>query len=599
MNTAPSTAPKPAVPSQVDTPPPPPAKPSRKRARLVGVDAARGVSLLGMISLHALYEADAAGNPTWSELAFSGKAAAAFALLAGVGVTFATGRRPVRRADARATVAMLAVRALAIGAVGMYLSGIDTVLDSVILPYLAVVFLLAIPLVFLRTWAVAVIGVVLALAGPAANHLLLPHLPEPSLANPTFARLAEDPVGMLTELSLTGFYPSPVWLAYMCAGIVIGRLDLTRAKVATVLFAGGTVLAVAATTASWLLLHRFGGLAHIWAAQPRSGLTAAQTTELLTFGGNGYTPSSTWWWLAIDAPHTSTPFDILSTSGIAVAVLGLMLLVGRVTVPVLRHLTMALLVPLAAAGSMTLTFYTVHVMFINSDFDTYSATDGWLVQIVVVVLIALAVRFTVGRGPLEAVIVALATRARRAAAEGGKRMAADAPAAEPAVATPEPPAPAGPDALPVPATAKQVVPARPRRERRPARRPGRLHHTRRWVRRGQQPPWIVSDALWQRIEPLLAEVERSGRHPAHDRIPDRLVLCGVLFVLYTRIPWELLPHQLGFGSGMTCRRRLGEWHAAGVWPRLHQILLAELPGAHGADRPKRSLGSLPARTAVP
>ena len=57
--------------------------------------------------------------------------------------------------------------------------------------------------------------------------------------------------------------------------------------------------------------------------------------------------------------------------------------------------------------------------------------------------------------------------------------------------------------------------------------------------------------------------------------------CGILFVLYTAIPWEFLPQELGFGSGMTCRRRLAEWQEAGVWQRLHEVLLAEL---HAADR---------------
>ncbi|MEV4509332.1 heparan-alpha-glucosaminide N-acetyltransferase domain-containing protein [Dactylosporangium sp. NPDC049525] len=447
---------RPDLASPAGTAPPPPATPDQKRARLVGVDAARGVSLLCMITLHALYEADAAGHPTWSELAFSGKAAAAFALLAGVGITFATGRRPVRRADARPTVAMLAVRALAIGTIGLFLSGSDTMLNSVILPYLAVVFLLAIPLVFLPTWAVAVIGVVLATAGPVANHILLPHLPEPSLANPTFARLADDPVGMLTELSLTGFYPSPVWLAYMCAGIVIGRLNLAKIRTGAVLLAGGTVLAVAAKTASSFLLHRYG-LAHIWSAQPASGFSVAQTNDLLTFGGNGYTPSSTWWWLTIDAPHTSTQFDILGTTGIAVAVLGLLLLLGHVNVRFLRHLITAVLVPLAAVGSMTLSFYAAHVMFINSEYDTYSATTGCLVQLIAVVFIALAVRCTVGRGPLEAAVVALATRARRLAATASPGLRSRR-SAEPADATAQLEA-AGGDVPPVRATATPAVPA--------------------------------------------------------------------------------------------------------------------------------------------
>jgi transposase len=76
------------------------------------------------------------------------------------------------------------------------------------------------------------------------------------------------------------------------------------------------------------------------------------------------------------------------------------------------------------------------------------------------------------------------------------------------------------------------------------------------VRKGQQPPWIVSGELWARIEPLLPVVPRRADHPGRKRLDDRKVLCGNLFVLYTGIPWEFLPQELGFGSGMTCWRRL-------------------------------------------
>ncbi|WP_433258867.1 IS5 family transposase [Streptosporangium sp. CA-135522] len=92
---------------------------------------------------------------------------------------------------------------------------------------------------------------------------------------------------------------------------------------------------------------------------------------------------------------------------------------------------------------------------------------------------------------------------------------------------------------------------------------------------------MVSDGLWQRIEPLLPTVERRYRYPGRKRIDDRKALCGILFVLYTAIPWEFLPQELGFGSGMTCWRRLRDWHQTGVWNALHELLLAEL---HAADR---------------
>jgi transposase len=92
---------------------------------------------------------------------------------------------------------------------------------------------------------------------------------------------------------------------------------------------------------------------------------------------------------------------------------------------------------------------------------------------------------------------------------------------------------------------------------------------------------MVPDGLWERIEPLLPQHPRRFRNPGRRRVPDRQVLCGILFVLYTAIPWEFLPQELGFGSGMTCWRSLAEWHKAGVWQRLHELLLAEL---HAADR---------------
>ena len=104
-------------------------------------------------------------------------------------------------------------------------------------------------------------------------------------------------------------------------------------------------------------------------------------------------------------------------------------------------------------------------------------------------------------------------------------------------------------------------------------------------------PWEVEDGLWERIEPLLPKVERRFRYPGRRRLDDRAALCGVLFVLYTAIPWEFLPQELGFGSGMTCWRRLRDWHEAGVWDRLHELLLAELHAADQLDWSKAVIDS--------
>jgi transposase len=92
-------------------------------------------------------------------------------------------------------------------------------------------------------------------------------------------------------------------------------------------------------------------------------------------------------------------------------------------------------------------------------------------------------------------------------------------------------------------------------------------------------PWVVSDELWALVEPLLPRKERRFRYPGRRRLPDRQALGGVLFVLHTGIAWRHLPLELGFGSGATCWRRLDEWQRAGVWERLHKVLLTRLRAA--------------------
>ena len=91
---------------------------------------------------------------------------------------------------------------------------------------------------------------------------------------------------------------------------------------------------------------------------------------------------------------------------------------------------------------------------------------------------------------------------------------------------------------------------------------------------------LVPDSLWLIIEPLLPcppPRPKGGRPP----VTARAALTGILFVLRTGIPWEMLPAEMGCGSGVTCWRRLRDWQAAGVWDRLHRELLRRL---HDADR---------------
>jgi len=88
---------------------------------------------------------------------------------------------------------------------------------------------------------------------------------------------------------------------------------------------------------------------------------------------------------------------------------------------------------------------------------------------------------------------------------------------------------------------------------------------------------ILDESLWQLIEPVLPPPKpRRKKYPGRKPISNRQALTGILFVLKTGIPWEYLPQEMGYGSGMTCWRRLRDWQEAGVWDRLHQLVLSVL-----------------------
>ena len=92
---------------------------------------------------------------------------------------------------------------------------------------------------------------------------------------------------------------------------------------------------------------------------------------------------------------------------------------------------------------------------------------------------------------------------------------------------------------------------------------------------------LVPDDLWELVEPLLP------KHPyipgvGKPRVPDRICLTGIIFVLKTGLPWEDFPREMGC-CGMTLWNRLNEWRQAGVWDRLHRVLLDKLRSADEID----------------
>jgi transposase len=95
---------------------------------------------------------------------------------------------------------------------------------------------------------------------------------------------------------------------------------------------------------------------------------------------------------------------------------------------------------------------------------------------------------------------------------------------------------------------------------------------------------ILDNELWEIVESLLPRPKpRRRRYPGRKPLSNRQALCAILFVLKTGLPWEHLPQELGWGSGMTAWRRLHAWQKAGVWQKIHEVLLAHLQHADQLD----------------
>ena len=110
---------------------------------------------------------------------------------------------------------------------------------------------------------------------------------------------------------------------------------------------------------------------------------------------------------------------------------------------------------------------------------------------------------------------------------------------------------------------------------------------------------ILDDTLWAIIEPLLpAAKTRRFRYPGRKPISNRQALTGILFVLQSGIPWEMLPQELGCGCGMSCWRKLRDWTQAGVCPKLHRVLLSQLRQADQIEWSRAVIDSASVRAVI-
>ncbi len=382
---------------------------SQPSGRLTGLDAARGAALLGMMSTHIfpLY-LEGTAEASWVGATFSGRSSALFAVVAGIGLALLTGgHRPHGRAGISRDRRGIAARAVVVAIVGLMLGGLETNI-AVILFHYGVLFLLALPFVSMSLRVLSWWAGGWTLLSPVAAFILRPwfqqHVsPSDVGGNPNLEHFGE-PVTLLADVMVTGYYPALQWLSYLLLGMVVGRLDLRSLRVQVGLLAGGTALAVAAKLLSGFLLGPAGGLAAL--RQTQDG-QRYDIEAMLPVSLTGIDQSGTWWWLAASAPHSGTQFDLVHTAGTAVAVVGLCLLIAR--------RAQWLLLPLAGAGAATLTLYSLHI-WIMSIVDQQQpmwepATVYWC-QVVAFVALGLVLRKLRARGPLEFVATGASDFAR-------------------------------------------------------------------------------------------------------------------------------------------------------------------------------------------
>ena len=364
---------------------------------------ARCLALLGMVATHVLIARGPDGDLALPQAIAGGRAAALFAVLAGVSLALITGRRePVTGRERVARSVGIVVRALLIALVGLYLGMLGSGL-AIILTYYGLLFVLGLPFVGLRAPALFGLAGAWLVVAPMVSQVVRPELAPRGFASPTFDQLAADPGQLLSELLFTGYYPVVPWVAYLLAGMALGRLDLASRTVQLWITGTGAVLAVVSFVVSRILTGP-AGIADDLAGSP--GAPAATGPDLLqeiAGGMFGTTPTGgPWEWLLVVAPHSATPFDLAHTIGTSYFVIGAsLLLVGLVPSGRRRVVAIAF-----GAGTMTLSLYTLHVVM-RSPFMLPEETPSSF-PLHVVALLTIGGLYVYGRrrGPLEWLVAA-------------------------------------------------------------------------------------------------------------------------------------------------------------------------------------------------
>ncbi|GAA2729011.1 heparan-alpha-glucosaminide N-acetyltransferase domain-containing protein [Cellulomonas aerilata] len=323
--------------------------------RIGGVDVARGVAVLGMMSAHV----GVAGPDLWSTDGWlgvaDGRSAALFGVLAGLSIALLSGGpRPVSGSALGRARVRIAVRGGLLLLLGMFLAALGAPI-AIILQSYGLLFALALPVLRLPRTSLALLAVAVALGGPGLCFAL----------TDTLTSAGRPPTGLL-ELLVAGYYPAAVWLAYVLAGLALGRSDLRSTALRVRLGLLGAGLAVAGYGGGVLL----------------TAMAAGQSAQVLRL-------------LSVE-PHADSTFEVAGNTGVAFVVIAVSLVVADRWPRVVY--------PLAATGALALTAYSTHIVAIAVMGDEVVREPqvtvhlGFLVTTLVLTSLWRAV---LGRGPLE------------------------------------------------------------------------------------------------------------------------------------------------------------------------------------------------------
>ncbi|MFE3105983.1 heparan-alpha-glucosaminide N-acetyltransferase domain-containing protein [Nocardia tengchongensis] len=334
-------------------------------SRILAIDTARGLAVLGMIIVHVGVTRDLAwGDPgSWTALAH-GRSSILFATLAGVSIAMLSGRMRPPAGQGLVTARLrILVRAVLLFAIGGLLTALGTGI-SVILQTYALLFVCCLPFLRWSPQRLLMLAAGWAVVAPPLTVWLSHLLPD------SCGVAAEGCSGaQVTDLAAVGDYPGLVWITFALTGLAIGRCDLGSRVVRLRMLAAGAPLMVIGYGGAWLA-GRLGGPA-----------------------------MSEWDVLRSAEPHSGTSFEIAGSLGFVLTVLAVLLLVADRLRP--------LLFPIAAVGSIPLTAYAAHIVavwIIDDGADSATGNSMLLIFLTVTVAAATVWVLVLGRGPLERLV---------------------------------------------------------------------------------------------------------------------------------------------------------------------------------------------------